>query len=249
MTEITGAMDVVRFFSRNIWRTVYHPTVSDAGLLTVSQYVATAFGFLTTVIAARLLSPGEYGIAAIVMAYPTLVWSFAAVKTISVTARYISIFRATGRIEELKSMCKLGYGLDLIASIMALSLVGATGWWIGPHILNVSEAVWLILAFAASFPFFSLGGTSLAILTSWREFRWVAGLQILNKGLTFLIVFAFLSLGWGVPGVVLGNAMGQVLNGGVRQSFAVHAATGEWDLVRPRQWRRQGWSGGGRYGA
>lgn len=154
MTEITDAMDVVRGFSRNIWRTVYHPAVSDAGLLTVSQYVATAFGLLTTVISARLLGPGEYGIAAIVMAYPTLVWSFAAAKTISVTTRYISIFHAAGRNEELKSMCKLGYGLDLIASIIALSLVGAIGWWIGPHILNVSEAVWLILAFAASFPFF-----------------------------------------------------------------------------------------------
>jgi O-antigen/teichoic acid export membrane protein len=222
MTEITDAMAVVRGFSRNIWRTVYHPAVSDAGLLTMSQYVATAFGFLTTVIAARLLGPGEYGIAAIVMAYPTLIWSFAAVKTISVTTRYISIFHAAGRNEELKSMCKLGYGLDLIASIIALSLVGATAWWIGPHILNVSEAQWLILTFAASFLFFSLAGTSLAILTSWREFRWLAGIQILNKGVTFVIVLAFLSAGWGAPGVVLGNAMGQVLNGLMLSGVATH---------------------------
>jgi O-antigen/teichoic acid export membrane protein len=213
MTEIADAMDVVRGFSRNIWRTVYHPAVSDAWLLAVSQYVATAFGFLTTVIAARLLGPGEYGIAAIIMAYPTVVWSFAAVKTIAVTTRYISIFHATGRNGEIVSMCKLGYSLDLIASIIALSLVGATAWWIGPHLLNVSEAVWLMLAFAASFPVFSLTGTSLAILTSWSEFRWLAGLQIVNKGLTFVIVLAFLFAGWGVPGVVLGNAMGQVLNG------------------------------------
>jgi hypothetical protein len=36
---------------------------------------------------------------------------------------------------------------------------------------------------------------------------------------------------------------------GLRQSFAEAAALGRGDLARPRCTRRQGWSGGGRYGA
>jgi O-antigen/teichoic acid export membrane protein len=186
---------------------------TEAGFLAASEYVATGLGFLTTTIAARLLGPSEYGIATMAMAYPTLLSTFAAVKTVSVTTRYISSFRATGRNAELKSICKFGYGLDLISAVAAFILVAATSWWVARNFLNVPEMSWLMIAYAASLPLYSLAGTSSAILLSWQEFRWLARLQILNKAIALIAIVALLSTGMGVPAVVLGTALGQATNG------------------------------------
>src|SRR3990167_3207714 len=94
-----------------------HPMASDAGIFAVSQYVATGLGFFTTVISARILGPSDYGVVALVMAYPILIWSFLGVKSFFITTRYISGFRAGRQNESIKSICKLGYGLDFFISL------------------------------------------------------------------------------------------------------------------------------------
>jgi len=148
-----------------------------------------------------------------VMAYPTLLWTFAAVKAVSVTTRYISSFRATGRSDDLKSICKLGYGLDLAVAVATFVLVSATSWWVARNVLNVPDMAWVMVVYAASLPLCSFEGTSFAILSSWQDFRWLARLQILNKGITLVAILSLLSTGWGVPAVVLGTALGQAANG------------------------------------
>lgn len=213
-------MSVVTHLFNEVSRTLRHPMVSDAGLLAASQYVATGLGFLTMVVAARLLGPTEYGVAAIVMAYPTLLWSFVGVKSVSVTTRYIASFRATKRNDELKGMCKLGFLLDFIVSLAALFLVTVTGWWAAQHIFSMPEIPWLMVAYAVSFPFFSLTGTSWAILSSWQQFRWLAGIQVFDKGITLVLVLSLLFAGFGAPGMILGIAVGHVTVGLVMTALA-----------------------------
>jgi len=75
------------------------------------------------------------------------------------------------------------------------------------------ETAWLAIAYAASFPLLSLRKTSAAILASWRRFRWLAGFQILNQATTLIVVLGLLLAGFGVPGMVLGTAIGHVTNG------------------------------------
>src|SRR3989344_3141010 len=98
--------------AKNFKALAYHPIVNSAATFAVSQYTAAGLGFFATVVAARILGPIDYGVAALVMAYPLLIWSFVGIKSVSVTTRYISSFRAAGRNEEIRSICKLGYGLD-----------------------------------------------------------------------------------------------------------------------------------------
>jgi O-antigen/teichoic acid export membrane protein len=148
-----------------------------------------------------------------ITAYPTFLWSFVGVKSESVTTRYLSSFRATGRNEDLKSVCKLGYSLDLLVSVVAFVLVSATSWWVAPRIFHMSEMTWLMLLYAASFLFFSLTATSRAILLSWQRFRWLGGLLILGEGITFIVVLGLLLAGFGVPGMVLGTAVAHVIIG------------------------------------
>jgi O-antigen/teichoic acid export membrane protein len=220
LATLTRIVDRARDISRDIEQTVHHPLVGDAGLLAVSQYTATGLSLMTTVIVARLLGPMEYGVVAMIMAYPTFLWTVAALKPVSVITRYISSFRETGQNTEIKAVCKLGYSLDFLASLVALALAGASGWWVMRHFLNMPEMVWLMMIYAASFPLSSLAGTSIAILTSWQYFRWLAGLQVLDKIITLILVVGCVLAGLGVPGVVLGTALGQAINGAMLMAVA-----------------------------
>jgi hypothetical protein len=76
-----------------IRRTARHPLTEGAVLLAGSQYVAAAVGLVTSVVSARLLGPKDFGLAAVVMSYPMLLGSLVAVKSGSVTTRYIARFR------------------------------------------------------------------------------------------------------------------------------------------------------------
>lgn len=195
---------------------------SDAGLMATSQYVAAGLSFVTAAVAARLLGPADYGIVALVIAYPTLLLSFVSPKSISVATRYVASFRASGKNDELKAICKLGYGLDFLASLLCFGLTSITGWWVARHIYNIPNLAWLMIAYASSFLFSSLIGTSRAILSSWGRFRLLAGFQILHRSFILISVLTLLLSGFGIPGMVLGVAVGHGVIGLAMASAAAH---------------------------
>ncbi|MBI4522550.1 MAG: oligosaccharide flippase family protein [Deltaproteobacteria bacterium] len=213
MAETNKIAGVISGLPKFIRQGLRNRMIKDAGHLAGSQYVATGLSFFTTLAAARILGSATYGIAAMVTAYPVLLWSFAAVKSVSVTTRYIAGFRATGQSEQIRSICKLGYGLDLLVSVIAFLLVSATASWVASSIMGLPENTWLMVVYAASFPFYSLIGTSTAIFSAWEKFRWLAVFQVLDKGMTLIAVIGLLSFGYGVSAVVLGTAVGNIITG------------------------------------
>ncbi|MGE5215446.1 MAG: lipopolysaccharide biosynthesis protein [Chloroflexota bacterium] len=201
-------------------RTARHPLAEGAVLLAGSQYVAAVAGLVTSVVSARLLGPKDFGIAAVVMSYPMLLGSLVAVKSGAVTTRYIARFRADGRAELLAGICKLGYALDFLVSLGAALLVAATAWWVAPEFFHEPNRAWLMVAFAVSFPIWSLSGTSHAILMSFERFRWVALLQVLDQVIGSVLVIGLLLGGFGVAGAVLGAAFGNVLTATIAAKMA-----------------------------
>jgi O-antigen/teichoic acid export membrane protein len=192
-------------------RAARHPMTEGAVLLAVSQYLAAAIGLITSIVSARLLGPKDFGLTAVIMSYPMLLGALLAVKSGTVTTRYISAFRERYQDDALESICLLGFTLDFVVSLTAFILVAATAWWVAEHFFYAPGAAWLMVAFAAAFPIWSLHGTSGAILTSFQRFRWVAGLQILDQAISSVLVIGLLVAGFGVTGAVLGTAAGHVL--------------------------------------
>ena len=190
-----------------------HSMVKDAGFLTLSEFVSAVLGFITTVFAARILGSSGYGQVALILAYPSLLLSLGSFKSISVIIRYLAQFNETNKAEELKAICKLGYGIDFLAFFLIFLLVGVTSGWVGNNIYNLPKLSWLMVLYAASFPFLSLKGTSYAVLTSLQEFRLLAALTVFDKGATLIVVFILLNCGFGVTGMVLGMAVGHVIVG------------------------------------
>ncbi len=205
-----------------IWRRLRHPLAGDAALLAASHYVAAAVGLLTAVGTARVLGPDKYGLTAMAMAYPSLLWSVVGIKSVTVTARYIANFHSTNRVDELMSICKFGYALDFLLSTLTLIFTGLTSWWVASHVYNLPDSAGLMIGYAMSFPFFSLTGTSWAIFLGLRRFQWLAALWLLDRVMTLFLVLGFVLFGLGVRGAVLGMAAGHVAIGLAMASGATY---------------------------
>ena len=206
--------------------------VRHVGILTIAQYLATGLGVLTTVIAARILGPEGYGQAALILAFPSLLRSVGSFKSITVSTRYLAAFRATEEAEQLKAISKLGYGVDLAAFLGVFLIVLLTGRWVAGHFYGAQWMFWLMVLYAGSFPLLAFRGGSFAILTAFEEFRLLSLLYILDRGLSFLFVVTLLLAGYGVVGMVLGMAIGNVLIGlfslGIATSHLVRNGVGTW---------------------
>jgi O-antigen/teichoic acid export membrane protein len=209
----TRAAEAAQALSHEIRRAFAHPLVNSAGLLTGAQYVAAALGFVKSLTEARLLGSVDYGTAAIIIAYPMLLCSFAAVKSGSITTRYIASFRAAGRNGELLSICKLGYIFDFSLALISFALVAASAWWIAGGVYDKPEIFWLMIVYSASYPLSSLSGTSVSILSSCGRFRALAALQMIDKLIMLILVAGVLWAGFGVAGMIIANAFALALDG------------------------------------
>jgi Na+-driven multidrug efflux pump len=81
----------------------------------------------------------------------------------------------------------------------------------------------LMVAYASSYPLFSLNGTSSAVLSSLRRFHCLAALQLLDRGIMHILVTLLLYTGFGIIGIVVATAIGQAANGVMMAIAAMHA--------------------------
>ena len=208
---------------QSLWRRLRTPAPIHVASLTSASYAAAAIGLLRTIAEARLLGPSDYGFAALVLAYPRFIWSFSSVKSLSVTSRYLSEFRATNRPAEIRAVCKLGYLVDIGAMLAALAIVVVTGEWAIRRGFAPQGSRPLMIAYSASLPIWALHGTSRAILSSGRRFGWLAAAQAIDAIVTFVLVVAALLAGFGVLGLVAALSLTQVTSGLLLFALAMRA--------------------------
>jgi O-antigen/teichoic acid export membrane protein len=190
-------------------RLLANPLVNGAGALSVAQYAATALGLLTTLLIARALGPDAYGVASLVIAYPSMVWAFSTLKPVAITTRYVARFRASGETDRMVGVCQLGYLVDAGMAAVAFLLVAATAPWVAGRFYAMPERAWMMVVFAAFFPIASLSGTNQAVLTSFGEFRLLAVLRFARAVLLLAMSGVVLAAGAGVTGYVLAMALSQ----------------------------------------
>jgi len=214
----------------------------NASVLAGAQYLSAGIGFVSSVMVARMLGPTGYGAVTLLVAFPTLVWSVTAVKSILVTTRYLAQFQAARRFEDVASLCKLAYSLDLLSAVAALVLVAGTAPWVARTVYHLPDRWWLMVAVATAFPAASLAGASSSVLLAWSRFRQLAALQLIGGSLSFVLIVCALQLRTGITGVVLATAFGQALAGliltvGAARTMGADGVRAWWtastDRIRP----------------
>lgn len=187
--------------------------VQDIGVLTVGNFAGAALGFVQIILVTRWLGPEQYGVAALVMSYPALLYGFLDARSSIATVKYLGEFRAKGESSRALAMCKLGYGLDLTIALMTFLLVAVTASWAGANVVHMPNIAPLILIYAVAFFPRALVGTSRAVLSVFGRFNLLAWTELFTTALRVAVILGLVLSGWGVAGVIWGNAVGMVASG------------------------------------
>lgn len=215
-------MKKVSFSLRTICANLYAKVIGrkfvrNVGVLTIANIVGAGLSFAQGILIARWLGPELYGVAALVMTYPGLVFTFFDARSAEASVKYLSEFHAQGDRDRVLAMCKLGYLIDLGIACLAFVTILFTASWASEAIAHRPEAVGLIVIYAAAFIPRGLVGTSRAVLVTLGKFPLMAWIE---TGTTFLRVMLVLGLaivaGWQVSGVVWGNTIAMAVTGLVK---------------------------------
>lgn len=204
--------------------------VRDVSVMTAANYTGAGLSFVQGLLVARWLGPEHYGIAALVMTYPSLMLSIFDARSSQASVRYLGEYHTCGRRESALAMCKLGYLVDLAVAGLALSVVMLTASFGARNFVQDAATTELIIIYAAALVPHALAGTSNAVLTTLGYFSIIAAVEIGCTVLRVALVLGLVRGGWQVAGVIWGNALASAASGLIYGTIA-------WGLTR-RTWGR-----------
>jgi len=218
--------------------------VQHVGVLTVSNLIGAALSFAQGILVARWLGPELYGVAALVMSYPNIVYTFFDARSTEASVKFLSEFHAHDERERLLAICKLGYAVDFAIALTALVAVVVSAHWAARNIASRPETAWLIIAYTVAFIPRAMAGTSYAVLATLSKFSLVAMVEVAAAVLRTGMVIGLVLAGWKVAGVVWGNAIGLIATGlfyGVtaalmmRRTWGASLFQGNWKHLKGRR--------------
>ena len=177
------------------------------------------------ILVARWLGPDLYGIAALVMLYPRLIFSLVDAGSGAAAVKYFGQYYAIGEHVRALAVCKLGYIVDLGAALLALGFVALTAQFAAASIVHNPNIAWLIVIYGLSLLPRVLVSTSNALLVTLGRSNLIASIETLSNLLRMVLVVGLVLGGWQVVGVVCANAAAGIALGLL---YAVAA----WVLVR-----------------
>ena len=183
------------------------------GILTAANLGDAALALVQGLLIARWLGPGPFGVAALVMTYPNLVYAVLDARTSEAAVRYLADFDARGETGRALAMCRLCLVVDVAVAFAAFGLVGASAGWAARTLVHVPDAAGLVLLYgAASLPR-AFVGTAVGVASTLGRFGAIGRIDLLCAVVRTGGVLGLATLGWGVAGVVVGNAVATGLRG------------------------------------
>lgn len=228
------------------WRMVRAKVVSSqfarhVGILTVANFVNALLNFIQGILVARWLGPELYGIAALIMSFPSLVYTFFDARSSEASVKYLSEFHARGERERALATCKMGYIVDFAIAFVAFLAVLVMSPWAARNIVHRPETVGLFVLYAAAFVPRAFVGSSYAVLATLGRFPLIAILDTSTTILRTVLILGLVLSGWRVAGVIWGNAVATAVMGMlygiigyilVRQSWGGSWLSGRWQDLK-----------------
>ena len=159
------------------------------GLVTIAgQFVIKVIQLGSTAVLARLLTPQDYGLFAMIMVVTGFMWIF---QDLGLSMATIHRERITH--EQINALFWINLGLSLFVMIIVIALAPVLMWFYGEP-----ELLWLVVALSVGFVFSGLAMQLMALLKRQMRFGTLAGLNITALGLS---VAAGIGTAWMGAGV------------------------------------------------
>jgi O-antigen/teichoic acid export membrane protein len=184
----------------------------NAGKLGAAQGVILAVGLVQSVLVARWLGPKNFGVAALILSVPALIFTFFDPKAAEAVVKYLGEFMATGEKHKALVIPKLAYAVDAGLGLVGLVVVAICSPWAASHVLGNSDYGGLLVIAAAVQMVSAPADTSRAILSTFGRFSSIAWVQAGAAVFGLLIVLIVVGNGGGVRGLVLATCVESVLD-------------------------------------
>jgi O-antigen/teichoic acid export membrane protein len=187
--------------------------VRNVGVLTVANFVGAALAVVQGILVARWLGPELYGVTALVMTYPSLVYGFFDARSLSASVKYLNEYHARGEHDRALAMCQLGYAVDLAVASLTFVVLMLTAHWAARNIAHDPAVAGLMVLYGAALVPRALVGTSNAILVTLGRFPLIASIETAASLLRVVLVVGLVLAGWQVAGVIWANAVAATATG------------------------------------
>lgn len=198
-----------------------------------AEGVVLITGLVQALVVARILGPREYGLVALSIAAPTLLFTFFDPQAYESVVRYVTRFLGEGDPDRAAAVPRLAYAADSVLALAGLTLAVAVAPWAAENVLKAPSAADLVVVYAIGLCAAAPLSTSRAVLTSFDRFRLIGRVASSAAVFRMALVLLLVGLGWGASGVIYGSMIGLLLEGilmGVIADRAMRTATG-------RSWR------------
>lgn len=212
----------------------------NVSAMTAGNVFSTALVAVQGVLVARWLGPESYGLAALITAYPALLFSLLDARSWEATVKFISDFRSRGDQAKTVSVILFMVMVDALIAVGVLFVTVASASVVVRLTMDSApEARSLLLVYAASFLAQSARPTAYAVLSVMNRFSTISILDIATNLIRSLTILLAVGLGGGVAGFVWGSAAGSVVQGLLFAVAGWRLIGREWNLT----WHRGAWSG------
>ncbi|MPZ76996.1 MAG: oligosaccharide flippase family protein [Deltaproteobacteria bacterium] len=202
--------------------------VQDVGILTVANLIGAGLNLVQGILVARWLGPELYGVAALVMTYPGLVYAVFDARSVAASVKYLGEYHARGEADRALAMCGLGYAVDLAVACLTFLVLVFTARLAAESIVHDPAVAGLMILYGAALIPRALVGTSNAILATLGRFPFIASIEIVTTVLRAVLLVGLVLGGWQVAGVVWANTIAVTATGLLYGAVA-------WVLIR-RTW-------------
>jgi O-antigen/teichoic acid export membrane protein len=184
----------------------------NAGKLTLAEGLALVLALVQAALVARWLGPRDFGIAALIIAFPALVFTIFDAQPAEALVKYLGEFRATNQPRKALAVTTVAYVIDGLLAVVGFFVVAAMAPWAADHVIHAEQYAGLLLVAAAGQTLTAPVDTSRGILTSFGRFTTIAWSQSVCNVVRFVLVVGAVATGGGVSGFIVAMCAGMVLD-------------------------------------
>jgi O-antigen/teichoic acid export membrane protein len=201
-----------------------------------AEGAALAAGVVQAFVVARTLGVREYGVVALVMSVPALLFTFFDPQAFECVVRYVTRFQTEGDGRRAAAVPRLAYAADGLLAILGLAVVAAAAPWASTHVVKHGGTATLLLAYGFGMSLSAPLATSRAVLMTFEQFGRVGTVSTAATIGRAVLVVGALQVRPTVGAVIYASVAGTVVEATVMSWLAarvLHDQTGYgWLSVR-----------------
>lgn len=218
---------------RSVYEKIRTRFLLDVGFLWSGQGATVLLGFAQGIIVARILGPTDLGVAALVIAVPSLVVGLVSPQSREASMRFLGRYHARSDWARARAMTKVGVSVDLVTGLVTLAVVLGVGPWIATRFDTQASAYLLMTIVAASIVLRSPAPSARAVLLTVDKFATVGVIHAVASAARFVLIVSLVVVQGGVLGYVIGFAVANVFEAAFLTAVALREMRRAW----PASWR------------